>query len=483
MVRNFYEQTLTMSNINRKSVICATAFIVASLIASVSWGVIDIQGALGNPGFNPSRTSIVVADAATGRIMADYQPDLALNPASCAKILTSATALSLLGPNYHMSTGFYSDRPPVNGTTGTLYVSGNGDPSLVTEELWRMAQDLHSRGLRSVTGGITVDESFFDSHYYPHKSGNDGRAYTAQTGAVAVNFNSIGVTVGPGNRAGSAGTVELAPPVEGYKIVNKLVTRSKFAVSIAIKEDAEGETIIVTGRVPPGAAPQTFWRSVPDPVAYAGRVIAYVLTQNGISVQGPIRNGRVPSNAHTIAIEPSRSLAELVSDMNKHSNNFMAEQLLKHLGGARRGAPGSTEKGVDVVAEFLASVGIPRGTYDMENGSGLSDRTRISAEQLVKVLVAMYKNHSVRNEFISSLSVLGVDGTMKKWNRVASELSGVVYAKTGTLNNVSTLAGYVPMRDGRMAAFAILANGLPKGVWGAHQAELDVVRSIAEVGP
>ncbi|MFA4875299.1 MAG: D-alanyl-D-alanine carboxypeptidase/D-alanyl-D-alanine-endopeptidase, partial [bacterium] len=347
-------------------------------------------------------------------------------------------------------------------------------------ELWRMAQSLRSKGLTRVTGGIVIDESYFDSHYYPHKGGNEGRAYTAMTGAVAVNFNSIGVTVSPGRRPGAPGSIELSPPIEGYKIVNKLVTRQKSIVSVAMKSDSSGDTIIVTGRVTPKATPQTYWRSVNDPAIYAGRVIAYVLSQNGISVDGPILTGRVPQSAHTISIEPSRSLADLVSDMNKHSNNFMAEQLLKHLGAARMGPPGSTEKGVKVVSEFLASIGVRPGTYDLENGSGLSENTRITASQLVKVLVATYRNQAIRNEFISSLSVLGVDGTMKKWNRVASELTGTVYAKTGTLNGVSTLAGYVPMRDGRMAAFAILANDLPKGVWGAHEAELAVVRSIAE---
>lgn len=454
------------------------------LIASVpfAFAQIDITAAIRNSAFNQRSTSIAVADAATGQMLASHQADMPLNPASCAKILTSAAAISLLGPKYTLSTGFFADSAPTGGVVNTLYVTGNGDPSLVTEELLVMAQHLREKGLRRITNSIVIDDSYFDSHEYPRKNGNNGRAYTAKTSAVSVNFNSIGVKVSPGRKTGAPGIVELDPPVEGIKIINKLVTRPRFSVSIALKKnkDSNSESVVVTGRIPASAGPQTFWRSVGDPVANAGRVIAYALKQNGIAVSGTIKSGKVPQGAHKISIEPSRPLSEIIADMNKNSNNFMAEQLLKHIGAVKRGAPGSTEKGVEAVEEFLASIGISRGTYEIENGSGLSDYTRISAQQLVKVLVAVYKNRAIRDDFIASLSILGVDGTTKRWGRAANELVGSVYAKTGTLNGVSTLAGFAPMQNGKMAAFAILANDLQKGAARAHEAELAVVRSIAE---
>jgi serine-type D-Ala-D-Ala carboxypeptidase/endopeptidase (penicillin-binding protein 4) len=437
---------------------------------------IDLDRALANPGFNLRRTSIIVVDAQSGELLGAHQPDLALNPASCAKILTSATALRTLGPDYRFSTNFYADRQPGGGTIGTLYVTGRGDPSLVTEELWEAAQGLRAKGLTRATDGIAIDNSFFDSFEFPRKQGNDGRAYTAKTSAVAVNFNSLGVQVGPGARAGGPAAVELSPAIEGYRIINKLVTQPKFAVNIAFQDS----DVMVTGRVPKLFEPQIFWRSVPDPVLYAGEVIRWVFAQNGIELLGPVRAAHVPANAVQLANESSRPLAQIVADMNKFSNNFIAEQLLKHLGGVRRGAPASTEKGVAVVRDYLATLGIAPNTYEMENGSGLSEQTRVSARQLATVLVSMYRDRSLREPFLSSLSVLGVDGTMKGWGRNAPELAGVLLAKTGTINGVSSLAGFMPMGNGRMAAFAILANDLPKGAWGAHAAELAVVRAIAE---
>jgi len=235
----------------------------------------------------------------------------------------------------------------------------------------------------------------------------------------------------------------------------------------------------VSGRISPRAGEGTFWRSVEDPVAYAGAVIAHQFREAGIEVAGPVRYGTMPPAAHVIAEQFSRSLSEIVYDMNKLSTNFVAEQITKHLGAKRFGPPGSTEKGVAAIEDFLATIGVPKGSAILENGSGLSEASRISSSQLVRILVAAYRDPKLRMEFVQSLSVLGVDGTMKEWGRMAPGLVGNVYAKTGTLDGVSTLAGYVPMPGQRLAAFAILANGLPKGPWAAKEAQLEVVKSIA----
>ena len=216
---------------------------------------------------------------------------------------------------------------------------------------------------------------------------------------------------------------------------------------------------------------------------YAGAVIAYQFGESGIKVEGPVRSGTMPEGAHVIAEQFSKPLNEIVYDMNKLSTNFVAEQITKALGAAKLGAPGSTEKGIAVFEGFLSSIGIPKGTIVLENGSGLSSRSRVTASQLVKVLVTAYHDRKVRSDFIDSLSVLGVDGTMKGWTKMAPELAGTVYAKTGTLDGVSTLAGYVTMPDRRLAAFAILANGLPRGIRAAKEAQLGVVRSIAGLAP
>lgn len=466
---------------NRHRLTAAVVLAAILSVAQLAYARMDIAGALANPGLDPERTSIVIADASTGKVLASHMPNLKLNPASCAKVLTSVTALAKLGPDYRFKTYFLAKKKPKHGTIRTLYVKGSGDPSLINEELEVVAATLYGMGLRQVTDGIVIDNSFFDSFEYPRKEGNYGRAYTAKTSALAINFNSIGIDVAPGARAGRRGNVELKPPVEIFDVKNRLTTRSRTKISVAVGRGPEGRDIVVGGRISPRAGRHTFWRAIPDPVEYAGAVIGHIFGEGGITVTGPTREGRIPRRAVVLLEQDSRPLVEIIRDMNKLSTNFVAEQIVKHMGGVFKGEPGSTVKGIAVIEDYLASIGVPKGSFFLENGSGLSSVSRISAGQLVKVLVAAYRNDRIQYDFMASLSVLGVDGTMKSWRKMEPALTGIVYAKTGTLNSISTLAGYVPRPDGSLAAFAILANGLPKGPWAAKKAQLGLVKQIAGV--
>lgn len=465
----------------RLPLVTTIVVLIATVPGRTLWGL-DLSRSVAHRGFNQLQTSIAVVDAASGKVLAEHQPDLPLNPASCAKIFTSATALALLGPDHRFRTQFFADRAPLHGTIGTLYVAGDGDPMLVNEELAQAATHLVQKGVRRITDGIVIDNAFFDSYDYPHKDTGEGRAYTAMTAATSINFNSIGVKVGPGKKVGAPAEVALDPPSNAWRIVNKAVTGGKFRIAISFGVD-KGETVlIVTGRVPPRFEPQVLYRSAQDPVRNAGAVIGHWLTQAGVEVAGPIRAGRVPPSAFGLMTWESQPLKDVMAQMNKVSNNFIAEQTLKHVGAVKYGAPGSTAKGVAAVGEYLASLGIPKNTYVMENGSGLSSITRLSARQLAGLLSAAYRNPKTRDALMGSLSILGVDGTTKRW-RFAPDLQGRILVKTGTLDGVSSLAGYAPFGGGRIAAFAILANGLPRGAWTAHEAQLDVVRTITEGAP
>ena len=460
--------------------IMAAAAATALTFTAAAASALDISSSLGHPGFNRAQTSLSVVDAASGKELTGFQPDLKLNPASCSKILTSSTALAILGPDHRFLTHFYADRHPERGTIGTLYVAGQGDPMLVNEEITQLARHLAEKGIKRITDGIVVDNSYFDSYEYPRKQTGEGRAYTAKTAATAVNFNSLAVLVGPGAKNGAPADVQIDPPTNFYKIINKAVTGGKFRVAMALGSENGRPTVTVTGRVPLKFEPQKLYRSVSDPASLAGAVIGSWLREAGVEVGPAVREGRVPGNAVGIMTWESRPLYDIMSSMNKASNNFIAEQTLKHLGAAKMGAPGSTAKGVAVIEGYLASIGIPKGSYVVENGSGLSEETRISGRQLAEVLAAAYRNQSIRQPFIDSLSVLGVDGTTKRW-RFAPDLAGRIQVKTGTLDGVSTLSGFAPLPDGRIAAFAILANGLPRGAWTAHEAEIEVVRAITGV--
>ncbi len=427
------------------------------------------------------QTGIAVVSVNKGKTLALINADNPMNPASCAKIMTAVTALATLGSNYRFETQFFTDQRFPDGQIHNLYVVGLGDPSFVTEEMMQLVSDLTAHGVRRISGDVIIDDSFFDGPYYPRKDlGNDSRAFTAATSAFSLNFNSAKFVIAPGPRAGRKAEVTTDPPTSYVRIINKMVTGGKFKAFIASKDvTEEGETFVVSGSIPARAEPQFFYRVVSDPALFAGSVLKDMLAANGLPVTGRVRKGLLPAGTTEIARFQSKTLGEIVRDMNKFSNNFIAEQLTKFMGAVKKGRPGSTAKGIEVIEDYLASLGIPRGTYTLENGSGLSAVSRISASQLVRVLAASYRNHKLQPDFIESLSILGVDGTMKKW-RGEPNLRGWLRAKTGSLANVSCLSGYVPMQNGEIAAFAILANGFKRGKYPVHDAMLTIASAIAE---
>jgi len=436
-----------------------------------------IKQILEESSLDAQETAVVVVSVNRGKTLASINADYPMNPASCAKIVTAAAALSMLGPNYRFETSFYTDHKYSDGSIHNLHVVGNGDPSLVTEELLRIIYDLKNRGVRTISGDIVIDDSFFDGPWYPRKDGDDGRAFTAPTSAFSVNFNSAKFIIAPG--AGRRAEVATDPDTSYIRIINKVATGGRFRAYIAAKETSEeGETFLVTGSIPPHAPPQEFYRRVTNPSYYAGSVLKDMLIQNGVPVAGIVRTGALPAGSMQIVRQESKPLSLILRDMNKFSNNFIAEQLLKHLGAVKKGKPGSTAKGIDAIGGFLSSLGFAPGTYTLENGSGLSTTSRLPASLLVKILQTIYRNHALQPDFIESLSILGVDGTMKSW-RGEPQLHGWLRAKTGSLGGVSALAGYVPMRNGEVAAFAILANGFKKGRYSAHDAELMIASAIA----
>lgn len=475
-----YDYLRPMSNFRPIFGVLITTFLFTTGVC-FAYDPVDLSRALRNPGFNPDRTSITVVDTATGNVIASHNSELALNPASCMKIITSAATLSMLGPNYSLVTDIYADKKPSAGVISTLYMYGTGDPFLVNEELERIAGEVYASGVRRISDGIVVDDTFFDSEDFPKKKGNEHRAYAAKVSAVAVNFNSAEIRLTPGKRVGSRAEVSVIPPIDYIEVVNKLTTGKRFKAGLVIAPKGDRELLKATGTVPIRLSEEAIYRSIGNPAAYAGSILKYMLEQKGIQVVGSVREGSVPESAVHLYRAKSKPLSELVLLMNKKSINFIAEQLTKHLGAVKYGVPGSTEKGVRAFGDFLRSIGIADGTYVLENGSGLSDEIRLTSKQLATILAAAYRSEKLGEVLSDSFPILGVDGTTKRW-RVDSSIHGVARAKTGTLNGVSTLAGFVPTKSGRMAAFAIFANGLPRGAHAAHSAELEVVKSISEGG-
>jgi D-alanyl-D-alanine carboxypeptidase/D-alanyl-D-alanine-endopeptidase (penicillin-binding protein 4) len=425
-----------------------------------------------------ARAGIYVADVESGQVVFTKDPDALLNPASNVKLVTSAAALSRLGPDFRFDTEFYVDAGPGPEAARTLYVKGKGDPSLVTERLWAIAGDLYHLGIRRV-GDVVVDDTYFDRERqgpgFDQESGD--KSYLAPAGAASLNWNTVAVHVGPGDRRGGKARVELEPASDLFDLDVRATTvapggRRRLVVS-SVAAGAR-QRIVVEGRIPQGTRLQTVWRRIDDPSVYLGHTLRRLLELRGVKFAGKVRAGAVPATARLVHVAQSESLGEIVRRLNKTSNNFVAEQILKTLGAQAKGVPGTWPKGVEAVEDFLAEVGVPRGAYVMKNGSGLNDTNRFSARQIVTLLRSMWGRFPVHAEYVVSLPVAGRDGTIR-WRMEGTEAEGRLRAKTGTLENATSLSGYVETAGHRVLAFAILVNDFPGRASG-------VVRSVDAVG-
>jgi D-alanyl-D-alanine carboxypeptidase/D-alanyl-D-alanine-endopeptidase (penicillin-binding protein 4) len=410
-----------------------------------------------------ARTGIFVASVESGEAVFSRDPDALLNPASNVKLVTTAAALARLGPEFRFSTELLVDKFPERGEVKTLYVRGKGDPSLVTERLWALAGDLFHLGLRRV-GEVVLDDGYFDGERFgPGFDQEDGdRAYLAPAGALSLNFNAVEVHVTPAERTGQRPTVELEPASPFFVVDNRTVTAApsgRARVVVTTQMERGRERVVVAGRVPVGSRPHVVWRRIDEPALYFGHTLKALLELRGIKV-GRIRSGRAPDSARLYYVSQSDALAEIVRRLNKTSNNFTAEQMLKTLGAEVKGQPGTWAKGVDAAEDVLAEMGIPRGSYVMRNGSGLNDTNRFSARQLVTLLRGMWARFTLQPEYLVSLPVAARDGTIR-WRMEGTPAAGRLRAKTGTLDGVVALSGYVQNAAGKVLAFAILVNDSP----------------------
>lgn len=414
-----------------------------------------------------ARLGIEVISLDTGEVVYARNADDPLNPASNVKLFTSAAALSLLGPGFQFDTEFFVEgKAPQAPVGGHLYVRGGGDPTLTSEALWRIACDLYNRGLRKVTGDIVLDESFFDGERIGagYDQETTDRAYMAPPGALSLNWNSIGVHVMPARRAGQRAIVTVDPESDFIVVENKAMTRGhrslrRLAVTSTPSPDGQRQVVTVSGRVPVGGAALSVWRKVDDPGLYFGHTLKRYLKMRGVEVKGRVRRGAVPGEGvQSLLLHRSETLDLVLKRVNKNSSNVVSEQLVKALGAKIFGPPGSWRTGLYAIEHFLREeVGIEPGTYVMKNGSGLNDANRFSAHQITSLLLAMWRNFPLAPEFMSSLGIAAEDGTLQ-YRMEGTEAERRLRGKTGTLENVSALSGYVQTLGGERFAFSVLAN-------------------------
>lgn len=437
--------------------------------------------------FRDAQVAVQVVDVRTGEEVWSRNPDLALNPASTTKVLTAATALRTLGPAYTYRTVVYgAERPDADGTVdGALYVEGHGDPTLVVEKLWKIARDLELSGIRKIDGDLVLDESFFGADHELPGWGKErdiqrGPSYFPALSALSLNFNTIALTVRPGPPGKPAVVAPETDAADYITVENKVTTGaagSRRRISIERTVESDGTMLFeVTGSVPANAQVRRYYRTVDNPTTYFGYAFRALLEAQGIEITGDLVLGEVPESAEYLTELRSPPLTSILMDMNKFSSNFMAEQVLRTVGAEQRGE-GTTAAGLAEVHAYLESVGVDEG-YTLFNGSGLAREGALSPSALSSVLLDMVHDPRVGAEFRTSLAIAGVDGTLRR--RLKDEPSRL-RGKTGTLDGVHGLAGYVEAEDGSLYAFAFLANGFRGGSARVKRVHDDFARRMFDV--
>ncbi|MEJ2634378.1 MAG: D-alanyl-D-alanine carboxypeptidase/D-alanyl-D-alanine-endopeptidase [Calditrichia bacterium] len=412
-----------------------------------------------------AHTGLKIVSLENGDVLYARDSGKLFNPASNMKLLTTAAGLERLGPDFRFCTAVYADSGAADDSVlhGNLYLKGYGNPDLTTDDLGKLVDDLHQYGVERIDGNLLCDESYFDDFYRGEGWMWDDASswYFAPIGALTVNDNCVTVIVRPAKNVGDSLLISFDPPIRYLQIENHAVTVDStdslrledFKVERKWKNPEN--TVVIDGGLAAGAPPESVVVDVMEPALYVGTLFKELLQRVNIRLDGHVAKGITPQNAETLLVHQSEPLSLAVRNTNKISDNLSAEQILKTLGAEIRGIPGTAPKGVSVVKAFLQETGVDSNSYYIVDGSGVSRYDLVSPDLLVELLRRMYRDFQVQPEYVSSLPVAGVDGTLEKRMR-NGPADEKVRAKTGSLRGVSSLSGYATTADGELVAFSMI---------------------------
>jgi D-alanyl-D-alanine carboxypeptidase/D-alanyl-D-alanine-endopeptidase (penicillin-binding protein 4) len=422
---------------------------------------------------------IAVLDIDSGRLLAAVNEHAPLNPASNAKLYTAGAALATLHGNHRYETTL-SGRLEGDAVSD-LGLRGYGDPSLTTADLWAMVEELKDYGVKRVQGDIRVDQRFYDDQTTPpafDQQPNEWASFRAPISAVALDENCITMTVRPSSPGGAA-HVDFEPP--GFVDVDGSIRTadSGGADSVELTLSGAGSRLAakVSGAVAADSRLVRYTRRTEDPRLLPGYALKALLEKADVKTPGEVKLGT--ADGHVLAKHASAPLSSLLYSLGKQSDNFYAEMIFRSLGGEAKGRPAKSGAAAEVVTRWLEKVGASDQGVVIKNGSGLFDANRVTAYSTVELLRWAWRDPGVQPEYLAQLSVGGVDGTLHK--RFRSDLTKRrVRAKTGTLDDVISLSGYV-LRDGSRGpiAFSILFNHVSGKQDGARHAADRLVELIA----
>ena len=446
---------------------------------------VEVGAALARARVPAEAVSLLVVDAqgkAPARL--SHRAEVALNPASVMKLVTTYAALDLLGPAYTWRTPVYVQGPVREGTLhGNVYIRGGGDPKLVVERLWLLLRRVQGLGIRRISGDIVLDSSAFEAPGDDPASfdGEPLRPYNVGADALLINFKSVIMTFVPVPSSRSA-LVQYEPALQGVQTQARVPLSGTDAggcgdYRAALKADFSDPLRIRFAGTFPAACPEKTWSvAYADPPSYNRRAVGAMWHEIGGELGGSVREGHLPAPgaaatpAEWVFELSSAPLSELIRDINKYSNNVMAQQLFLSLSlGTDRGEDASASAGAPPSQPARAASGEASrealrrwwrerfGDADvpvLDNGSGLSRNSRISAQALARLLQHAYRS-AWMPELMASLPIAGLDGTLKR-RRVNAR--GSAHLKSGSLRDVAAVAGYVHAASGRRYCLVAIIN-------------------------
>ena len=389
-----------------------------------------------------------------------YQADQALNPASVMKLVTTYAALDLLGPAFTWDTPVYLDARPEGGSLrGNVHIQGQGDPKLVVERLWLLMRRLRALGIDVIEGDIVLDRSAFvlPAHDAAAFDGEPWRPYNAAPDALLLNYKAVAMGFTPDVAAGVA-HVRYEPPLAQVQLAPSVPLAPAGTACgdwrTGLHADlAHAERIGFQGAYPAACGAREWSVAPADPRGYAARAVEGMWRELGGQLKGRVRDGQVPAGLQPAFSNPSPALAEVVRDINKYSNNVMTQQLLLTLG-LQKAGQGSFEAARGVIAQWWRERVGATDQPALDNGSGLSREARLSPRALGRMLQQAWAS-PVMPEFVASLPIAGVDGTLRRRPALAA---GAAHLKTGSLRDVTAVAGYVHAASGRRYVLVAMVN-------------------------
>lgn len=412
--------------------------------------------ALNLGGFRPDEVAIWMAPQDGGPAIVQHRADAPMNPASTMKLLTTLSALEILAPDYRWHTDLLADARPRGDTLdGPLYWKGGGDPHFDRNDLAALVRDLRGRGIRHLAGDVVLDKQRFARTGSADDFASDSdKAFAVPPDALLAHLKVVWATL----FAQPDGVrVALDPPLDGLSVDNRLTTVAgpcDGGIKRYASLSAQGNTLRLDGTLPAGCDGSKLFAPVWEHDAYQAALFTALWREAGGSFAGTVRRGVTPSGAVTLASVSSPTLAEVIRDINKYSNNTMARQLFLTLGAEQPVDGDVLRDGETAVRRWAAQRKLALPGLQLENGSGLSRRERISAAGLGALLQAG-ANSPYAPEFMASLPIAARDGTLRR-RFVGQPVEARL--KTGSLNDVRALAGYVKALNGQRYALVVLVN-------------------------